>query len=43
MSELTYCEKCLDNLDDEKFDYRFEYPVCHECVYKLKLTPEEEE
>ena len=31
---LTYCEVCLLNLEDESFDYRFDFPVCHECVAK---------
>ena len=29
---LTYCEGCLENLDDDKFDYRFDFPICHDCV-----------
>ena len=32
--ELTYCEICLSNLEDDRFDYRFDFPVCHECVAK---------
>jgi hydrogenase maturation factor HypF (carbamoyltransferase family) len=40
MSELTYCEKCLRNLTDEQFDYRFDYPVCSKCVDELKLIPD---
>lgn len=39
MNDLTYCEECLENLDDEKFDYRFDRPICHECVNELKLEP----
>ncbi len=35
--ELTYCEECLENLDHEQFDYRFERPVCHRCVSKHNL------
>jgi hypothetical protein len=42
MNDLTYCENCLDNLDDDKFDYRFDYPICHECVTELELEPMEE-
>jgi hypothetical protein len=37
---LTYCEECLENLNEDKFDYRFERPVCQECVHTLQLTPE---
>ena len=40
MDTLTYCENCLENLDDDKFDYRFERPVCQQCVYALNLTPD---
>ena len=29
---LTYCEVCLTNLEDEGFDYRFDFPICHNCV-----------
>lgn len=42
MSDLTYCEMCLENLEDDAFDYRFDYPVCFECVEELELEPEEE-
>jgi recombinational DNA repair protein (RecF pathway) len=41
--ELTYCERCASSLDDEGFDYRFEYPICFKCVYKYHLEPIEEE
>jgi hypothetical protein len=41
--EETYCEECLDNLDYDKFDSRFERPVCQECAYTLQLTPDLEE
>ena len=37
--DLAYCEKCFNNYDEE-FDYRFEYPVCKNCVTKLGLIPE---
>jgi hypothetical protein len=30
--DLTYCEVCLTNLEDEGFDYRFDFPICHNCV-----------
>ena len=33
-NELTYCEECENNLEDDKFDYRFDRPVCLECVEK---------
>jgi len=39
MSDLTYCEECYENLDDTKFDYRFDSPICQECVYALNLAP----
>ena len=38
---LTYCENCLENFDDEGFDYRFEFPICHQCVNALRLEPTE--
>lgn len=28
----TYCEVCLEVLTDDDFDYRFDYPICLECV-----------
>ncbi len=31
MNDLTYCEECLGNFEDEKFDYRFDRPICLEC------------
>lgn len=40
---MTYCEECVRNLEDDLFDYRFESPVCFECVEVLGLIPEEEE
>jgi len=36
----TYCEECLELTNDENFDYRFERPVCQDCVHTLKLTPD---
>ena len=33
-NELTYCEECELNLEDSKFDYRFDRPICFECVEK---------
>jgi formylmethanofuran dehydrogenase subunit E len=42
-SELTYCEECLRNLEEDKFDYRFNRPVCLECVESNEeLNPENE-
>jgi hydrogenase maturation factor HypF (carbamoyltransferase family) len=38
MSDLPYCEKCFNNYDEE-LDYRFEYPVCKNCVNELNLIP----
>jgi hypothetical protein len=36
----TYCEECLRITKDEDFHYRFERPVCQECVIALDLTPD---
>jgi hypothetical protein len=33
---LTYCEVCLENLEDDAFDYRFEFPICKECVLDIQ-------
>lgn len=30
-TDLTYCEKCLKNYDDDGFDYRFDQPICLDC------------
>jgi len=38
--EDTYCEECLEITKEDDFHYRFERPVCQECVYKLNLTPD---
>ncbi len=35
-ADLTYCDLCLRNLPDEKFDYRFDKPVCLECGEKIE-------
>jgi len=43
MDDLTYCEECLENLDEDLFDYRFERPVCLECAQELQLTPDVKE
>lgn len=31
---MTYCQTCLENLPDEKFDYRFDTPICLGCGEK---------
>ena len=41
--DLTYCEECFENIEDDLFDYRFERPVCQECSYDLQLTPDLQE
>ena len=38
MEDLPYCENCFNNYDEE-FDYRFEYPICKDCVNTLNLIP----
>jgi hypothetical protein len=46
MSKFPYCEKCLKQPKrefDQFYDYRFEYPVCIDCVREYDLEPEEEE
>ena len=30
--EKTYCENCLENLDDDEFDYRYDFPICLDCT-----------
>jgi hypothetical protein len=42
MINLTYCEICLENLDDEAFDYRFDFPICFNCVIITEMKPKEE-
>jgi hypothetical protein len=39
MSDLTYCENCQVNMEDDFFDFRFEYPICLTCspLYELFL------
>ena len=32
IQEKTYCENCLENLDDDKFDYRYDFPICLDCA-----------
>jgi hypothetical protein len=46
MSYFPYCVKCLKQPDQktkEFYDYRFEVPVCLECVENHNLKPEENE
>jgi hypothetical protein len=43
MIDQTYCEECFTGTDEEKLDYRFDRPVCQDCVYTLQLTPDLEE
>jgi hypothetical protein len=38
VSDLTYCEICFRNLDDEQFNYLFEYPVCLECADEEEIA-----
>jgi hypothetical protein len=38
--EETFCEECYTITNENNFDYRFERPVCQECVYTLNLTPD---
>lgn len=37
--DKTYCEECYENFDDDGFDYRFDFPVCCNCVREKRLTP----
>lgn len=40
----TYCEICNTNYgeqDPNGFDYRFDTPVCFDCVEKYQLDPNE--
>jgi hypothetical protein len=41
VDERTYCEVCCTNFDDDGFDYRFDYPICHSCVEIKKVVPSE--
>ena len=41
MNELTYCESCLVNMEDDFFDFRFEYPICLTCAPMYELLLEE--
>ena len=48
MSKFPYCESCLEQPKTGKeaqssfYDYRFDYPVCLNCVTEHSLEPEEE-
>ena len=42
LDELMYCEHCFKNFHEDLFDYRFEFPVCFECVQDLDLSPTDE-
>jgi len=39
MNDLTYCENCQINMQDDFYDFRFEYPICLTCspLYELFL------
>ena len=41
--ERPYCSDCYENLDDDGFDYRYEYPLCLDCgaKHEEELTDEE--
>lgn len=41
MNDLTYCEGCLTNMEDDFFDFRFEYPICLTCAPMYELLLEE--
>lgn len=38
--QRTYCVVCANNYDDDGFDYRFDSPICHQCVTHIKETEE---
>lgn len=43
---LPYCVKCLKtpkSTDTEFYDYRFDDPLCIECVEKYDLEPDYDE
>jgi hypothetical protein len=40
MNTLTYCEHCFINMEDDFFDFRFEYPICLFCAPKYELLLE---
>lgn len=44
MTYYPYCERCLKQPNaktKEFYDYRFDTPVCIECVEAFNLTPDE--
>ena len=49
MSNFSYCEECLRKpkskyeAESEFYDFRFDFPVCLDCVEKNGLQPLEEE
>jgi hypothetical protein len=40
--DMTYCQECLENLPDEKFDYRFDTPICLGCGTKAMPYDDED-
>lgn len=43
LEEQLYCIQCDTNYDDDEFDYRFDEPICFDCVNELELEPSEED
>jgi hypothetical protein len=41
MKDLTYCEECSVNMEDDFFDFRFDYPICLTCSPMYALFLEE--
>ena len=41
VDERTYCVICTKNFDDDGFDYRFDSPICHECVDEVRNSDTE--
>ena len=29
--ERGYCSDCFTNLNDDEYDYRYDYPLCMKC------------
>jgi hypothetical protein len=48
MSKFPYCEKCLKQPTTETqagsafYDFRFDYPVCLDCVREQNLDPNQD-
>ena len=40
MEEQVYCIQCDINYDEDEFDYRFDEPICFDCVDELELEPD---